>query len=63
MVPPPKTAAEPDAGRGEVIDRDAGPDLEADADVPCEAPLVPAAPAHGAPVAIKDARSAAIALL
>jgi len=51
------TAADPDAGRGEVIDPDAGPDLEADAEVPCDA--VPAVPAHGAVVAHRDARSAA----
>ena len=57
MVPPPIMAAEPDAGRGEVIDPDADPDLAADADVPCDA--APAAPAQGAAVAHTDARSAA----
>ncbi len=50
-------AAEPNAGRGDVIDPDTGADREADADVPCDA--VPAVPAHGAVVAHTDARSAA----
>ena len=50
-------AAEPDAGRGDIIDPGARPDLAADADVPCDAPLVPAAPAQGAAVAHRDARS------
>ena len=52
------TAAEPDADRDEVIDPGAEPDLAADADVPRDVPLVPAAPAQGAAVAHMDARSA-----